>query len=109
MDEIEVLMRLHEATEPMTARDLARVARLGPATVDKATGDLVTLGLVEHDQSTGTFRFAARATERPTVDAIADLYLHRPVTLVKLVYSEAPTPPQSFADAFRVMKPKEDE
>lgn len=109
MDHVEILMRLYEVGAPVTPQELARLSRLGPATVAKATAHLIAEGLVSRDAATGTFAYAASAGDRATVDALATMYNTKPVTLVKLVYSQPPAALQSFADAFRVVdKPKDE-
>lgn len=111
MDHVEVLMRLHEAAgEPVARAEVVRTSRLDPPTVDRALADLVRTGLVSHDPAADTFRYATMSAEdRPAVDALSVMYHQRPVTLVKLVYSQPAAPVKSFAEAFRLRGAPEDE
>jgi hypothetical protein len=111
MDHIDVLMRLHQAgASPMTRAELVIATRLSPETVDRALDDLVTSGLAAEDGASGSYRYAPRGPgDRATVDALAALYNHRPVTLVKLVYEQPPAPVKSFADAFRLRPPSSEQ
>jgi DNA-binding Lrp family transcriptional regulator len=103
MDHIEILMRLYEAGgEPLTVTDVERGARLGPETVARSLSELVSSGLIARDAASNTYRYAAPASDRATVDELSALYHQRPVTLVKLVYAQPPSPVKSFADAFRL-------
>ena len=103
MDHVEVLMRLFEANgEPMSAMELERGARLGPQTVARCAADLVNARLVTHDAASDAYRYTAPSIDRPTVEELSALYHQRPVTLVKMVYAQPPSPVRSFADAFRL-------
>jgi hypothetical protein len=103
MDHVEVLMRVFEAAgEPVTSQELERGARLGPQTVTRCATDLVNARLVSHDPASDAYRYAPPNVDRATVEELASLYHQRPVTLVKLVYAQPPSPVKSFADAFRL-------
>lgn len=103
MDHVEVLMRLFEAHgEPMTAQELERGARLGPQTVTRCATELVNARLITHDPASNSYRYSAPNIDRPTVEELSALYHQRPVTLVKMVYAQPPSPVKSFADAFRL-------
>jgi hypothetical protein len=110
MDHIEVLMRLHEAAgAPVPRAEVERTSRLGPQTVERALADLVRTGLATHDAAADAFRYAPTSPQdEPAVEALSVLYHQRPVTLVKLVYSQPSGPVKSFADAFR-LRGREDE
>lgn len=103
MDHVEVLMRLYEAGgQPLTSQELERGARLGPQTVARCATELVHARLASHDPASDSYRYAAPNVDKPTVDELSSLYHQRPVTLVKLVYAQPPSPVKSFADAFRL-------
>ena len=103
-------MRLFEAKgQPLTLDELQRTTRLGPVTVERAAKDLVTAHLAAHDAAAGTYSFVvSNAADRDTVTELAALYHQRPVTLVRLVYAQPPSPVKSFADAFRLRHDPED-
>lgn len=104
MDHVEVLMRLYEADGTALApMDIERDARLTPQIVERALADLVATGLARRDAAANAYLFApGGAVERRAVEALGVMYHTRPVTLVKLIYSQPPAPVKSFADAFRL-------
>lgn len=108
MDHVEVLMRLYEAGKPLSMADLVQSSRLAAKTVGNVAADLVRARLAAHDAALAVFAYSASADDRAKVDALAALYNQKPVTLVKLVYAQPPTAVQSFADAFRIVDPKDD-
>jgi hypothetical protein len=110
MDHVEVLMRLFEANgRPLALPEIERATRLGPATVERCAQDLVKAHLASHDPAARTYAFAtSTVAERGTVAELAVLYNQRPVTLVRLIYSQPPSPVKSFADAFRLRPESED-
>lgn len=104
-------MRLLEAEgKPLTPSELERTARIGPETSVKVLADLVKAGLARHDAPSNSFSYGPFTREdRAAVEALATMYHQRPVTLVKLVYTQPPSAVQSFSDAFRLRgKPGED-
>lgn len=101
-------MRLVEAEgAPVTLDELRARTRLGPETTQRCAEHLVDVGLASHDVAAGAFAYDAAAPDGPAVAELAVLYHTRPVTLVKLVYQQPPTPVASFADAFRLRGPEE--
>lgn len=104
MDHVEVLMRLHERPdEKLDEPELRKRTRLEPTALGKALEDLVTDGLVSRDPASGAYSFSPKdAADRAAVEALAELYHKRPVTLVKLIYDRPPNPVTTFADAFRI-------
>lgn len=106
MDHVEVLMRLHGSPDtPLTTREVETASRLGPETTRNSLQHLVREGLARHDPASDTYSFApGTAAERRAVDALSVMYHQRPVTLVKLIYEQPPTPLKLFSDAFRLRK-----
>lgn len=101
-------MRLVEANgEPVSVTELRTLSRLGPETTIRCAEHLVHARLATHDAAAGAFSFTADATDRAAVAELSVLYHQRPVTLVKLVYQQPPSPVTSFADAFRLRDPEE--
>ena len=101
-------MRLYEAAKPVSVADLVQSSRLTPKTVGHVAAELTRARLVSHDAAAGTYVYSAGAEDQPRVQALAAMYNQKPVTLVKLVYAQPPTAVQSFADAFRIVDPKDD-
>lgn len=101
-------MRLVEAQgAPLTLDELRTRSRLGPETTTRCAEHLVQARLATHDAAAGAYAFGADATDRAAVAELTVLYHQRPVTLVKLVYQQPPSPVTSFADAFRLRDPEE--
>ncbi len=109
MDQVEVLMRLHPSPETsMTTAAVITASRLGPETVRRALEHLARLGLVRHDPAGDSWRYTPASTDdRVAVDALSVMYHQRPVSLVKLIYEQPPTPVKLFSDAFRLRKEDE--
>ena len=104
MDHVEALMCLHASPDDMISTSrVQECTRLGPETTRRSLMDLVRDGLARHDPASDSFTFAPRTpAERRAVDALSIMYHQRPVTLVKLIYEQPPTPVKNFADAFRL-------
>jgi hypothetical protein len=108
MDHVEVLMRLHGSPDtPMTAAEVEASSRLGPDTVRRSLEHLARAGLASHDSDTDRWRMTAAGDDRRAVDALSIMYHQRPVSLVKLIYEQPPTPLKLFSDAFRIRKEEE--
>ena len=97
---------------PDAARATAEVqaaTRLGPETVRRSLEHLTRSGLLRHDSAADTWRYSGGSVEdRRAVDALSIMYHQRPVTLVKLIYEQPPTPLKLFSDAFRLRKENEE-
>ena len=109
MDHVEVLMRLHaDPNVALTASEVEAASRLGPETVRRSLDHLVRAGLARHDPASDSWRYAAGSIEdRRAVEALSVMYHQRPVSLVKLIYEQPPTPIKLFSDAFRLRKEDE--
>lgn len=103
-------MRLHSSPDaPMTEREVQTASRLGPETTHRSLQHLVKEGLVRHDPASDSYTFAPPSIiERRAVDALSVMYHQRPVTLVKLIYEQPPTPLKLFSEAFRLRKEEGD-
>jgi hypothetical protein len=98
-------MRLHGSPDtPLTAAEIQASARVGADVVRTALETLARGGLARHDSATDRWRLNAAGDDRRAVDALALMYHQRPVSLVKLVYEQPPTPLRLFSDAFRLRK-----
>lgn len=106
MDHVEVLMRLHGSPDaPMTTREVETASRLGPETTLRSLRHLAQAGLARHEPAGDAWTFAPSSpADRRAVEALSVMYHQRPVTLVKLVYEQPPTPLKLFSDAFRLRK-----
>jgi hypothetical protein len=100
MDHVEVLLRLDESAETaVSPDDLTRGGSVDRRDVRRVLGDLETAGFVRRLPG-GTFAYVASGEERRAVQALAQMYQTRPVTLIRAVYSRA-TPLRTFNDVFR--------
>jgi hypothetical protein len=86
--------------------EVAAVVKL-PVDVARTQLDLTcSRGLaIRIDVAPPAFRYHPRTDEfRQMVGELIDLDDHRPVTLIRLIYSRVPSSAQAFADAFRLRK-----
>lgn len=110
MDHVEVLVRLYEADgRPLLLAEIERATRLSPDAAERCAQDLVRAHLASYDPAARAYAFVTSTVgDRNTVAELAALYMQRPVTLVRLIYSQPPSPVKSFADAFRLRPESED-
>lgn len=103
MAHVETLLLLRAAEpEPRALATIAAEAHIAsPAAARRCLDDLVAAGLAVPVANDG-YRFAPAPEARAGVDALAQAYNEKPVTLVRAIYSRPPAPVQSFADAFRL-------
>lgn len=89
-----------------TAEDLAQVIPLATLT-NEALGDYLAhferSGLLRRSADGYRYEPASEAL-RAAVAALVEAYDHRPVTLVRVVYTIATAKIQSFADAFKLKR-----
>jgi hypothetical protein len=109
MDHVEVLMRLLDAAgAELSAEEIQRLTHVSAAMVARALFELAGEGIIRKGEAPDSFRYAPVNVElREAVAALATMYHQKPVTLVKLVYSQPPTPLKTFSDAFRLRDDKE--
>jgi hypothetical protein len=105
MAHVEALLLLHRVRpEARAVAEIAEAAQLATlAAARRCLEELAAGGLVAADGRDG-YRFTPADPDVPTaVDALAQMYNEKPVTLVRAIYSR-PAPVQAFADAFRLRK-----
>ena len=108
MAHVEAVLLLR-GVEP-EARPLAEVAAAAQiatlAAARRCLEELAAAGLVA--AAGDGFRYAATGADtRAAVDALAQMYNEKPVTLVRAVYARPAGPVQAFADAFRLRREEE--
>lgn len=108
MAHVEALLLLRGvAPEPRPLEAIAAEAQLPTvAAARRCLEELAAAGLVAAVGS-DAYRYAARPDDmRDAVDALAQMYNEKPVTLVRAIYSRpvTPAPIQAFADAFRLRR-----
>jgi hypothetical protein len=109
--QLELILLLHSNPhQPWSAADAAREFGLSPEMTLGLLRGLCQQGFASaSDETDPQFRFAPKSTEiQRLVDQVATLYQQRRVTLVQLIYSRPVDKLQSFADAFRFRKGKEE-
>jgi hypothetical protein len=99
--QLEVLLLLHSRRdEDWTAGAVQRELRVAPEAAASRLADLRTRGLVKEEPA-GTYRYAPTSELAPVVDALAEAYAARKVSVIKLIYSKPSEQVTTFADAFR--------
>ena len=107
--QLEVLLLVREAApEPRTAAELARLAYLSSSAVSPWLEAFVARGLLERDPSqTGYVAQPLDDHGEAVLQAVADCYVRRRVSLSRHVYAVREDPARRFADAFRFRKDKD--
>ena len=101
--ELDVLLAVRSADRPIAAADLARELRLNDAACAAALGKFEAAGLVR--RSDDGFSFApADARSRADVDAVAEAYATRRVSVVRFIFRRPSRSVSAFADAFKLRK-----
>jgi hypothetical protein len=100
MDHVELLFRIARRGEA-TAEWLGNDAHVDRSQVARVLHDLEHAKLIVGNA--GTYRVTPNPRDRAAVDAFAETYNARPVTLIRAVYAR-PSPLRSFADAFRLRR-----
>ena len=106
--QLEVLLLVQEiAPESITVPDLSRSARLPERSLRPWLDAFVERGLLVHDDADGYRCAELDPPTRAVVDAVADCYVRRRVSLSRHVYASREDPALRFADAFRFRKEKD--
>jgi len=107
MAHVEALLLLRGAEpEARPVPEIAAAAQIATlAAARRCLEELAAAGLVA--VAGDGYRYTAAAADtRAAVDALAQMYNERPVTLVRAIYSR-PASVQAFADAFRLRRDEE--
>jgi hypothetical protein len=108
VDHFRVLLLLHDDPDRnWRASEIVGRLRLPLPATCTTLADLHAKGLVGHDGADDCYRYAPQKEDLAAmVHKLAELDRERPVSLIRMIYSR-PTEPQVFADAFRIIKPKQ--
>jgi hypothetical protein len=105
--QLEVLLLLRaRGQEWFSAADVGRELRIDPGWADRELRELSARGLVaEHPGGERAWRFAPSTAElADLVEAVADAYARRRVSVVNAIYSRPATVLRAFSNAFRLKK-----
>jgi hypothetical protein len=103
--QLEVLLLLRERAESLTAADVGRALRIDAGWAGAELHALAVRGLLVEDPGPpATFRLASDPALAETLDAVAETYAQRRVTVVSLILAKPTDTVRVFADAFRLRK-----
>lgn len=100
MDHVEILFRVSRRPDT-DAEWLSRDAHMESRVVANVLHDLVEAGLLI--ERNGAYSVTENQRDRAAVNAFAEAYNARPVTLVRAIYARS-SPVRTFADAFRLRR-----
>jgi hypothetical protein len=106
MEHVEAVLLLRVADPgARTVDDVAAAAHIPTAAGARRCLDELVAGGLAAVVGKGEYRYAPHDDDvRRAVDALAEMYNSRPVTLVRAVYGRPASPVQAFADAFRLRR-----
>ena len=111
--ELECLLLLHgQPQREWSAEDLGRELRVNAEWANRELLDLSARHLAAAIAGTAParYRYAATGETNDTVAGVAEAYAQRRVTVTELIFSKPPaTPLQSFADAFKLRKGRQND
>lgn len=103
--QLEVLLLVQEvAPEVRTAAELSRAAHLPERSITPWLDAFVDRGLLSRDAAGAYGSGNHDAASGAVLDAVADCYVRRRVSLSRHVYASHEDPARRFADAFRFRK-----
>lgn len=107
IEQIEVLLRLHDAPDRIwSTEDLSALLRSSPYAIESRLPALTAAKLVE--QVEGGYRYRAVGRLHASVEELNREYSERRFSVIELVFSR-PDPLRSFAEAFRLKDEQEEE
>ena len=108
--QLEVLLLVHEAVpQARSVPELSRCAHVPERSLRPWLEAFVERGLLARDGADGYRSADLPPPERAVLDAVADCYVRRRVSLSRHVYASSEDPARRFADAFRFRKDKDRE
>lgn len=110
--QLEVLLLLQGSpARQRTAVDVAKELRIDLGWVGQQLKQFCDGGLIGCGEGTGggqVYTYTPRTPElKEAIDALAELYLERRVTVISTIFSKPVDPIRSFSDAFRLRRNKE--
>lgn len=110
LEQLEILLLLHSRREKeWTAQDVSHELRLSQTSVATRLADLQKKGLlVVKEASAPLYRYAPQNPHvEPIVDSLVELYPDYRFTVINLIFSKPLDKIQTFADAFKLRKDKD--
>jgi DNA-binding Lrp family transcriptional regulator len=110
LEQLEILFLLHRYPEQeWTAQDVNQELRLSPASVAMRLADLEKRGLLTVREDTASlYRYQPRKPDMAlTVNSLAEVYPDYRFTVTNLIFSKPLDKIQTFADAFKFRKDKD--
>lgn len=102
--QLEILLLLHRAGVAWTPAEIAGELRVEQNGIERWLDDLVRRGLaMGSGGSSPAYQFNPRA-DVAAVDALAEAYRERRVSVISAIFAKPSDAVRSFADAFRIRK-----
>lgn len=102
--QLELLLYFRNRGQPASVRDANSALYLEERAVQTCIDSFVAARILKPDE-TGMYFYGPSSALAKTIDEVAYLYATRRTTVINFIYS---SPIQSFSDAFRIRKDKED-
>lgn len=110
VEAIEVLLWLRRHGAEADAETLARELRSSVPSVTQRIAELTSYGLVQGALVPGRFKYAVAGSSLDhTVAQLEECYRTAPFRTMELVYAKPAEKIQTFADAFRLRRDKDDD
>jgi predicted transcriptional regulator len=106
---LEVLLLLHRnPNQTWSAVEISEELRTSPRSAEKRLTSLIKSNLIVQTHQSGYYQFSPRLFEdRILIDDLAKTYHERKYTVIELIFSKPIDIIQTFADAFKFKKDKE--
>ncbi|MBA3533923.1 MAG: hypothetical protein H0T73_18545 [Ardenticatenales bacterium] len=116
VEHLEILLLLQKSPEKVwNATEVSQALSFHPASTATRLAELHTYGLLEvkdQEKTTSPPRYCfspKTAALAAAVTSLAEVYKHRPVAVITLIYSKPQDHIRSFSDAFKLKKDKDEE
>jgi hypothetical protein len=103
VEQLEVLLFLRRAGEPVTVDETMAAVRTHPRSIAARLDDLVRRGLVVADGDRYGYAAGERARDA-AVDGLADCYARRRTSVIAAIFGDPDESLRAFADSFRLRR-----
>lgn len=110
LEQLEILLLLHERRDKeWTAQEVSHELRLSQSSVATRLADLQKQGLLAVEEASDPlYRYDPQnPTIEATIDSLVQLYPNYRFTVINLIFSKPLDKIQTFADAFKLRKDKD--